>query len=335
MRSSKRCERTRREPDVPIHYLSYEHWEGKPEKRLFRWAPMVPYHLRLFLKKKLIWLLLFLSFGPTIGVSIAIYVASPEGPVGENLEMLFEMVDVGGQIDPRLGRAEELLNKNMPLADRYLAAARQGFSLFLIYFQSFFVLITCSIVGSGLIARDMRSNALEIYLTKPLTRVDYVLGKLTVIAAFVFLVTFVPSFIIFMVATALLPDFFAAAWPVLPPLLTACLFGSCVNGIVILGLSSLAKSSRFAAAIWFALCFITWIVGAFLAAVTETPEFHLISYRNNFQYVFDALLGVDTHSWESAQHQMPLGYPLVVLCGYVVASIAILRSTIQGRDYAG
>ena len=48
-------------------------------------------------------------------------------------------------------------------------------------------------VGSGLIANDRRANALQIYLSKPLTRTEYVLGKLAVLMTFLLLVTWIPD----------------------------------------------------------------------------------------------------------------------------------------------
>ena len=48
-------------------------------------------------------------------------------------------------------------------------------------------------VGAGLIANDRRANALQIYLSKPLTRAEYVVGKLAILMAFLLLVTWVPA----------------------------------------------------------------------------------------------------------------------------------------------
>lgn len=319
---------------MTIHDQSYKHWDGRLEPRLLRWLPMVPYQLRMTLTKRLIWLLLFLSFVPTIVFALMIYAGSPKGPVGQNSEMLFEMVGIARRANRGLARAQQFIDTSRPLAERYLEGARRGFSLFLIYFQSFFVLITCSVVGSGLIAKDMRSNAIEIYLTKPLTRTDYVLGKLTIIGAFVFLVTFVPSMIVFLVASALLPGFFTAAWTVLPSLLAACLIASAVNGIVILGLSSLTKSGRFASVIWFSLCFLSWVIGKVLSVITENGWFNLISYRSNFQFVFDAIFRIEDSRLNRDVVEVvgPTG-PALVLLGYTIGAIVILRTTIQGREY--
>src|SRR4029450_4560563 len=50
-----------------------------------------------------------------------------------------------------------------------------------------------SIALAGLIAEDRRAHALQIYLSKPLARVEYVAGKLATILAFLLFVTFVPA----------------------------------------------------------------------------------------------------------------------------------------------
>ena len=39
-------------------------------------------------------------------------------------------------------------------------------------------------VGAGLIANDRRANALQIYLSKPLMRPEYIAGKLAVLFTF-------------------------------------------------------------------------------------------------------------------------------------------------------
>ena len=43
--------------------------------------------------------------------------------------------------------------------------------------QDFFVFIMTIYVGAGLIAADRRANALQIYLSKPLLRTEYIAGK--------------------------------------------------------------------------------------------------------------------------------------------------------------
>src|SRR5574338_253289 len=62
--------------------------------------------------------------------------------------------------------------------------------------QDFFVFIITIYVGAGLIANDRRANALQIYLSKPLMRTEFLFGKLAVLVVFVLAVTFVPAMLL-------------------------------------------------------------------------------------------------------------------------------------------
>jgi ABC-2 type transport system permease protein len=55
--------------------------------------------------------------------------------------------------------------------------------------QGFFIFFVTIFVGSGLLADDRRANALQIYLSKPLTRIEYVTGKLVTLVLFLAAVT--------------------------------------------------------------------------------------------------------------------------------------------------
>ena len=62
-------------------------------------------------------------------------------------------------------------------------------------------------VGSGLIANDRRANALQIYLSKPLTRAEYIFGKLAILMAFLALVTWLPAIVLLVVQVAFTGSF--------------------------------------------------------------------------------------------------------------------------------
>ena len=62
--------------------------------------------------------------------------------------------------------------------------------------QDFFVFIITIYVGAGLIANDRRANALQIYLSKPLMRTEYIAGKAAVLFTFLMLVTWLPAILL-------------------------------------------------------------------------------------------------------------------------------------------
>ena len=86
---------------------------------------------------------------------------------------------------------------NLPQA-AFLAPTPETFRQFLEQ-QEIFVFFVTVYVGAGLIANDRRANALQIYLSKPLTRAEYIFGKLAVLMAFLLLVTWVPAIVLLVV----------------------------------------------------------------------------------------------------------------------------------------
>src|SRR6266511_944560 len=77
----------------------------------------------------------------------------------------------------------------------FLAPTPQMFREFLDQ-QELFVFIVSIMIGAGLIADDRRANALQIYLSKPLTRVEYIAGKLITLAIVLTFVTWLPAMLL-------------------------------------------------------------------------------------------------------------------------------------------
>ena len=94
---------------------------------------------------------------------------------------------------------------NLPQAS-FLAPTPEMFRQFLDQ-QEIFVFFITVFAGSGLIANDRRANALQIYLSKPLTRAEYVFGKLAILTTFLLLVTWVPAFVLLVVQIAFAGNF--------------------------------------------------------------------------------------------------------------------------------
>ena len=102
--------------------------------------------------------------------------------------------------------------------------------------------------GAGLVANDLRTGAILVYLSRPLTRRDYVLGKLGVLLALNLAVTLVPGLLLYLVALGLAPDQFAK-WSLLwigPAIVLHSLVISLVMGLLALAVSALSRSARVA-----------------------------------------------------------------------------------------
>src|SRR5688572_33359281 len=96
---------------------------------------------------------------------------------------------------PFIVRAVQMyLAANIPQA-AVLAPTAETFREFIDQ-QSIFVFFITIYVGSGLVANDRRANALQIYLSKPLTRVEYIVGKLTTLVLLLVGVTWLPAMLL-------------------------------------------------------------------------------------------------------------------------------------------
>src|SRR3954453_12903787 len=80
---------------------------------------------------------------------------------------------------------------NLPQA-AFLAPDARMFRQFLEQQEVFLFFVTVY-AGAGLIANDRRANALQIYLSKPLTRAEYVFGKLALLMTFLLIVSWLPA----------------------------------------------------------------------------------------------------------------------------------------------
>lgn len=105
--------------------------------------------------------------------------------------------------------------------------------------QGGFAFILTVIVAPPLISRDLSNNALPLYLCRPLSRAEYVLGKMAVVGFLLSLITWIPGLLIFFFQASLagLAWLWANLW-----MIWAIFFGSMV-WIILLSLLALAVSS--------------------------------------------------------------------------------------------
>jgi len=71
-----------------------------------------------------------------------------------------------------------------------------NFFLVFMYVQSGFAVLLAAMTGPGLIAPDLANNALPLYFSRPLSRLDYALARLLTLGGLLSLVTIVPGLLL-------------------------------------------------------------------------------------------------------------------------------------------
>ncbi|MGE0704727.1 MAG: hypothetical protein AB7F99_00900 [Vicinamibacterales bacterium] len=210
---------------------------------------------------------------------------------------------------------------NLPQVD-FLNPTRQMFRQFLEQ-QGVFVFFITVYVGAGLIANDRRANALQIYLSKPLTRTEYIFGKLTILAGFLLFVTWVPAILLLLVQVLLAGSFtFVTANLLLLPAITVSVLVQVLTvSLVMLALSSLSRSSRYVGVLYAALMFFSQAVYGIVYAVTRDSQWAWIALPNNLAKIADTVF------------RLPSRYdmPLVIALAFVLAVIAVSGIVLERR----
>ncbi len=143
----------------------------------------------------------------------------------------------------------------------------------------YFAIILAAVAGGPLIAEDHRARALPLYFARPITHLDYVLGKMLSVGTFVALLLFVPPIVMYLVDISLAPG--DGAWRTeLPAFLGSLVPAVCgVVGLssIALASSSLCERSQFGTFLCIALLMVSGFVGGTLAGVLQEPAFAMIA----------------------------------------------------------
>jgi len=219
---------------MPVYDRSYRHWDGELSRRALRFVPIASNGIVQALSYRgarvlriLYRLLLLVSFVPTLAF------------VFFNFLLYFRPAWAPGELLGVLARLEPYRVLQYPL---------------LMMINSQFILALTVLVGSGLIGRDRAAGAMPLYLSRPITRLDYALGKFCVLAWFLGSLTLAPSLLLWICGYAWSPrpDAFAQMWPELPRIFVH-------GGVIILtytstmlAVSALFRRPMFAGLVWFA-----------------------------------------------------------------------------------
>ena len=179
----------------------------------------------------------------------------------------------------------------------FFAPSEETFHSFLDQ-QRLFVFFITIYAGAGLIANDRQANALQLYLSKPITRRDYIAGKLATLAAFLFFVTWVPAMLLLALQVLFSGSLeFVSSHPRLVPAITmTAVLQIGLASMTMLALSSLSRSRRFAAMLYALVAVFAGAVGRVLQTATGHAGWVLLSPQNTLAVLTDALFGLSPDS---------------------------------------
>jgi ABC-type transport system involved in multi-copper enzyme maturation permease subunit len=246
---------------MPIFDQGYQHWRGTLSGRGRRWLAVARHGLHGQLRGWIVRILLLIAWLPALAliVALALWGLFEQGAEGV-LSLLEPILPPGISADPHAYRQ---------------AIWTIAYSTFF-KFEVFFIMLLVVITGPNLISRDLRFNALPLYFSRPLTRLDYFLGKLGVIAALVAAVAVAPAAAAYVLGVCFSLDLgvIRDTWRLLP---ASVLYGLVIVlsvGTLMLALSSLSRRSLYVGIAWVGLWVISSTVASVLGGIHREALFH-------------------------------------------------------------
>jgi ABC-2 type transport system permease protein len=180
----------------------------------------------------------------------------------------------------------------MQLNVRELLPINASFFQSFVEVQGWLAFILTVLVGPVLVSRDLANNALPLYLCRPFSRAEYVLGKMAVLVCLLSLMTWVPGLLLFLLQAYLE----GAGWAASNLWMAGAVFAASMTWIVLLALLSLAISAwvrwRLVAGVaLLGLFFVPGALGNIVNGLFMTRVGHLISPADFMNNVWRGLFG--------------------------------------------
>jgi len=284
-----------------IREKGYTHWDGALAKRRFPWTPITRTGIRLAFRKKGFKLAFASAFLPAFIALGGLYVSERL----EDFKGLVQSNRVLLKIDPAY------------------------FQLFLTgYFLYFILIVVLAFAGAGLVAEDLKHNALQLYFARPLSKKDYVLGKMSVVAFFVILLTGLPWILLVVFKLIFAGNLaFLAAYPWLPlsilgySALLTVFFGSYA-----LLLSASSRNTRYVIVLIFGVFYFSGVLSAILRGIFGSPYMVLFSLPENLRQAGAALFG------GKLPHAVPAAWSFLVLAGICALAAIVLARKVRSVE---
>ncbi|MCC6990895.1 MAG: hypothetical protein IT181_17950 [Acidobacteria bacterium] len=194
--------------------------------------------------------------------------------------------------------------------------------------QSIFVFFVTIWVGAGLIANDRRANALQLYLSKPLTAVEYIAGKMAILFLFLAFVTWAPAMGLLIVQTIFAGSFTFVRnnLYLLPAITLFSLAQILLASTTMLALSSMSKSSRFVGIMYAGLMFFTGALFQALRGITRSSSFAWISPNDALEQLGDVIFRLQP------RFDLPPAAAALTVVVLIAASAFILMRRVKGVE---
>ena len=267
---------------MPILDIGYREWQGERSPAWTRAWVVASTGVSLVWRgmwiKRLLMLMVMPSLVAAIFVGIFEQFASSNSPQNEVVRMILSGPS-SAQMASEAGLNLDQIRQD-PSQARHFAWTYILFVLFR-YPQSVGMILLVGLVAPRLISFDLRSRGYLLYLSRPLTPAEYVLGKAGVLCVLLFSIVTLPSLAIYVAGLCLSTDAGAIwmTWDIPFRIVVASIVLVLPTTAIALALSSMTQESRYAGFAWFAVWILGQVTYSALWITTEMVQAQSRGYR--------------------------------------------------------
>lgn len=277
---------------MPIHDLGYRAWQGQTTPESSRFWVITQTGVRLAWANRWLRRLVPVGWVPALYLGIAFFLLEQALAFRAEMEQAFAGPGRPAQAFSPRGEMRMLFGflGQFPDAQSVLGKVAAGdpaearpeawrwlMCTYLRIYQGMVMILVIGLVAPPLVAKDVHSRAFLLYFSRPLARLEYILGKLLVICGYVLLVTMVPALVLYLFGVLLAPPEAAvlgSTWDLPLRILLASAVLIIPASVLALALSSTTTRTFYAGFAWFAVWFLGWVALSVVRANVAEPSEH-------------------------------------------------------------
>jgi ABC-type transport system involved in multi-copper enzyme maturation permease subunit len=190
-------------------------------------------------------------------------------------------------------------------------------------------------VGPVLISGDLTNGALPLFLSRPFSRADYVLGKLSVMGLLLSAITWIPSLLLFGLQSGLARNgwIWSHLW-MIPPIVLCSAIWILLLSFISLAVSAWVKLRIVATGVIFVSFFVPIGLGEMFNAIMGTYWGHLLNFSLLFQLILWKAFREKPETMDAyfGRGEVPVAAAWIMLICVCLFSLFILNTRLRARE---
>ncbi len=316
---------------MPLLDLGYRNWEGTRTPRSLRWLVVTVTGATMIWRGYWLRTILALSLSPIIFTVFGFFIFEQGLQDPESRSVITQVVR-------RQFGMEELARNIMTNPE---VARHEVWSLFLLNFfkqsQLYCMVVVLGLTAPRLISYDLRSRAYLLYLSRPLSPVEYLLGKASVLWFLLLAIATAPALCVYVFGVLISPTWKVVfdTWDLPLRILAATAIVALPTSALAIFYSSMTTESRFAGFAWFATWIVGWVTYSVLTSVTafgNTNNESLSSQFFKWQMLspYHTLGQTQSIAFGANQSDEPFWLPISLCIAVTIAGFYLAHRRIAG-----